>query len=84
MYDAMGNLPTLKPAGDAVAAKDPFLKPFLDTIAAGTKFVPLNPGWGKVDAGAVLPTMIEKVATGKATVDQATDEAAAQIKADLG
>jgi N,N'-diacetylchitobiose transport system substrate-binding protein len=84
MYDAMGNLPTLKPAGDAVAAKDPFLKPFLDTIAAGTRFVPLNPGWGKVDSGAVLPNMIEKVATGKATVDQATAEAAKQIKADLG
>jgi len=84
MYDAMGNLPTLKTAGDAVAAKDPFLKPFLATIASGTKFVPLNPGWGKVDSGAVLPTMIEKVATGQATVDQATSDAAKQIKADLG
>lgn len=84
MYDAMGNLPTLKTAGDTVAAKDPFLKPFLATIVSGTKFVPLNPGWGKIDSGAVLPTMIEKVATGKATVDQATSSAAAQIKADLG
>lgn len=84
MYEAMGNLPTLKSASDEVAAKDPFVKPFVDTIAAGTKFVPLNPGWGKVDSGAVLPTMIEKVATGKATVDQATDEAATQIKAALG
>ncbi|BAL91470.1 putative sugar ABC transporter substrate-binding protein [Actinoplanes missouriensis 431] len=79
MYDAMGNLPTLKSASDEIAAKDTFVKPFIDTIAAGTKFVPLNPGWGKVDASAVLPTMIEKVATGKATVDQATDEAAKQI-----
>ncbi|MEU4558182.1 extracellular solute-binding protein [Actinoplanes sp. NPDC023936] len=79
MYDAMGNLPTLKSASDEIAAKDAFVKPFIDTIAAGTKFVPLNPGWGKIDASAVLPTMIEKVATGKATVDQATDEAAKQI-----
>ena len=79
MYDAMGNLPTLKSASDEVAAKDTFVKPFVDTINAGTKFVPLDPGWGKIDASAVLPTMIEKVATGKASVEQATDEAAKQI-----
>jgi N,N'-diacetylchitobiose transport system substrate-binding protein len=83
MYDAMGNLPTLTSGLSDVAAKDPFLKPFLDTIKAGTKFVPLNPGWGKIDAQAVLPTMIQKVVTGKATVDQATDEAAKQISAAL-
>lgn len=83
MYEAMGNLPTLKSASTEVAAKDPFLKPFVDTIAAGTKFVPLDPGWGKVDASAVLPTMIEKVATGRATVEQATGEAAKQIDAAL-
>jgi N,N'-diacetylchitobiose transport system substrate-binding protein len=79
MYDAMGNLPTLTSASAEVAAKDPFVKPFLDTIAAGTKFVPLDPGWGKIDASAVLPTMIEKVATGKASVDEATAEAAKLI-----
>jgi N,N'-diacetylchitobiose transport system substrate-binding protein len=84
MYDAMGNLPTLTSARAEVAGKDPFLKPFLATIDAGTKFVPLNPGWGKIDAAAVLPTMIEKVATGQATVEQATDEAAAAIKSALG
>ncbi|MEU4157066.1 extracellular solute-binding protein [Actinoplanes sp. NPDC026670] len=79
MYDAMGNLPTLKPASAEVVAKDPFVKPFIDTISAGTKFVPLDPGWGKIDASAVLPTMIEKVATGKASVDEATAEAAKLI-----
>ncbi|GAA1592010.1 extracellular solute-binding protein [Actinoplanes couchii] len=79
MYDAMGNLPTLKSASDEVAAKDTFVKPFIDTINAGTKFVPLDPGWGKIDASAVLPTMIEKVATGKASIDEATGEAAKQI-----
>jgi N,N'-diacetylchitobiose transport system substrate-binding protein len=81
MYDAMGNLPTLTSARDELAAKDPFLKPFMDTIAAGTKFVPLNPGWGKIDTQAVIPTMLQKIATG---VDQATDEAATAIKAALG
>ncbi|WP_306210757.1 extracellular solute-binding protein [Actinoplanes sp. RD1] len=83
MYDAMGNLPTLKSASDEIAGKDPFVKPFLDTIAAGTKFVPLDPGWGKIDSSAVLPTMIEKVATGKASVDQATADAAREIDAAL-
>jgi N,N'-diacetylchitobiose transport system substrate-binding protein len=83
MYDAMGNLPTLTSAQAEVTAKDPFLKPFQATLANGTKFVPLNPGWGKIDAQAVLPTMIQKVVTGKATVDQATDEAATAITAAL-
>jgi N,N'-diacetylchitobiose transport system substrate-binding protein len=83
MYDAMGNLPTSASVSADIAAKDSFVKPFVDTMAAGTKFVPIDPGWGKIDASAVLPTMIEKVATGKATVDQATDEAAKQIDAAL-
>jgi N,N'-diacetylchitobiose transport system substrate-binding protein len=84
MYDAMGNLPTLKSARDEVAGQDPFLEPFLATIDAGTKFVPLDPGWGKIDAQAVLPTMIEKIATGQATVEQSTDEAAKAISGALG
>jgi N,N'-diacetylchitobiose transport system substrate-binding protein len=84
MYAAMGNLPTLQAARAEVAAQDPFLAPFLSTIDAGTKFVPLDPGWGKIDAQAVLPTMIEKVVTGKATVEAATDEAATAISAALG
>jgi len=84
MYAAMGNLPTLKAARAEVAGQDPFLAPFLSTIDAGTKFVPLDPGWGKIDAQAVLPTMIEKVATGKSTVEAATDEAAKAISAALG
>jgi N,N'-diacetylchitobiose transport system substrate-binding protein len=84
MYAAMGNLPTLKAARAEVAGQDPFLKPFLATIDAGTKFVPLDPGWGKIDAQAVLPTMIEKVATGRSTVEAATDEAATAISGALG
>ncbi|MGN9777623.1 extracellular solute-binding protein [Micromonospora sp. H33] len=83
MYDAMGNLPTLTSARTELAGKEPFLKPFLDTIAAGTRFVPLHPGWGKIDAQAVIPTMLEKIVTGQATIEQATDEAATAINAAL-
>ncbi|GAA2581217.1 extracellular solute-binding protein [Dactylosporangium fulvum] len=81
MYDAMGNLPTLTSARTELAGKEPFLKPFLDTIAAGTRFVPLDAAWGKIDAQAVIPTMLEKIVTGRATVDQATEEAATAMKA---
>ncbi|MEV8632022.1 extracellular solute-binding protein [Streptosporangium sp. NPDC051023] len=84
MYEAMGNLPTLTSARDELAAKDSFLKPFLDTVAAGTRFVPIDPAWGKIDNQKVIPTMLQKVATGQATVEQATDEAAAAVKAAFG
>ncbi|NUP82613.1 MAG: extracellular solute-binding protein [Nonomuraea sp.] len=84
MYEAMGNLPTLTSARDELAAKDPFLKPFLDTVAKGTRFVPIDPAWVKIDNGEVVPTMLQKVATGQATVDRATTEAAAAVKAAFG
>ncbi|GAA4991738.1 N,N'-diacetylchitobiose transport system substrate-binding protein [Nonomuraea thailandensis] len=84
MYEAMGNLPTLTSVRDELAAKDPFLKPFLDTVAKGTKFVPIDPAWVKIDNGKVIPTMLQKIATGQATVDAATTEAAAAVKTAFG
>ncbi|WP_031166986.1 extracellular solute-binding protein [Streptosporangium roseum] len=84
MYEAMGNLPTLTSARDELAAKDSFLKPFLDTVAAGTRFVPIDPAWVKIDNQKVIPTMLQKIATKQATVEQATDEAAAAVKAAFG
>jgi N,N'-diacetylchitobiose transport system substrate-binding protein len=84
MYDAMGNLPTLASVRAELAAKDPFLRPFLATIAAGTRFVPVHPAWGKIDAQQVVPTMLEKIVTGKATVEAATDEAATAMNAAFG
>ncbi|MER5350120.1 extracellular solute-binding protein [Kitasatospora sp. NPDC002551] len=79
MYDAMGNLPTLKSVNGKVAAKDAFLKPFTDTIAAGTKFVPLHQAWAQIDAQSVIPTMLQQVVTGKADVAKASGDAATQI-----
>ncbi|MFJ6776422.1 extracellular solute-binding protein [Kitasatospora sp. NPDC091257] len=79
MYDAMGNLPTLKSVSGKVAAKDAFLKPFTDTIAAGTRFVPLDQAWAQIDAQSVIPTMLQQVVTGKADVAKASADAAAQI-----
>lgn len=80
MYDEMGNLPTLTSARDEAAGKDPFLKPFLDTASAGTRFVPLHAGWVKIDSGKVVPTMLQKIVTGRSSVDAATDEAATAVQ----
>ncbi|MCX4756343.1 extracellular solute-binding protein [Kitasatospora purpeofusca] len=79
MYDAMGNLPTLKSVNAKVATKDAFLKPFTDTIAAGTRFVPLDQAWAQIDAQAVIPTMLQQVVTGRADVAKASGDAATQI-----
>ncbi|GIJ45349.1 ABC transporter substrate-binding protein [Virgisporangium aliadipatigenens] len=75
LYDALGNLPTMTSARAEVVAKDPFLKPFMDTIAAGTRFVPADPAWTTIDSQKIVINMLQKIITGKATVDQATEEA---------
>ncbi|MFI6498989.1 extracellular solute-binding protein [Nonomuraea typhae] len=84
MYEAMGNLPTLTSLSTELAAKDPFVKPFLDVVAKGTRFVPLDPAWVKIDNGKVIPTMLQKIATKQSTVEEATTEAAAAVKAAFG
>ncbi|GAA4075541.1 extracellular solute-binding protein [Nonomuraea soli] len=84
MFEAMGNLPTLTSARDELAAKEPFLKPFLETVTSGTRFVPIDPAWVKIDNQKVIPTLLQKVATGQATVEVATTEAAAAVKGAFG
>jgi N,N'-diacetylchitobiose transport system substrate-binding protein len=82
MYTAMGNLPTLSSVQQKLAANDPFLKPFVDTLAAGTKFVPATPAWSKIDSQNVLPTAVQQIATGgKDPATALTDAAAAMNKA---
>jgi len=81
LYAAMGFLPALTSARAEVVATEPFLKPFVDTIAAGTRFVPVHKAWTTIDSEKILPTMLQKVITGKATVDQAAAEADTQITA---
>ncbi|MEE2045052.1 ABC transporter substrate-binding protein, partial [Nocardiopsis tropica] len=50
--------------------------PFVETIDAGTRFVPVTPSWATVDAEGILPAMVQRLAAGDASVDQAADEAA--------
>ncbi|WP_026425225.1 extracellular solute-binding protein [Actinokineospora inagensis] len=84
MYDAMGNLPTFADVQREVAAADPFLKPFAATLANGTRFVPVTPAWAKIDAQAVLPTMLQEIASGTKSVAAATSSAADAMNAAFG
>ncbi|MER5527102.1 extracellular solute-binding protein [Streptomyces sp. NPDC002677] len=84
MFDAMGFLPTFKDVRDQAAAKEPFVKPFVATLAAGTKFVPASAGWSGVDSSLVLPTMFQEVISGKKSVAAASGEAAEKMDAAFG
>ncbi|MFE7130777.1 extracellular solute-binding protein [Streptomyces sp. NPDC057638] len=81
LFEAMGFLPTFKDVQAEVAKKDPFVVPFVNTLSAGTKFVPVSPAWGQIDASLVLPTMFQEIVSGKKDVAKASDEAAAKMDA---
>ncbi|WP_017627677.1 extracellular solute-binding protein [Nocardiopsis chromatogenes] len=79
MYDAMGNLPTFTDVREEIAAEDEDITPFIETIDAGTRFVPATGAWAAIDAEGVLPTMVQRVASGDADVDEAAEEASASL-----
>ncbi|MEU9157142.1 extracellular solute-binding protein [Streptomyces sp. NPDC048417] len=84
LFDAMGFLPTFKDVRDQAAAKEPFVKPFVQTLAAGTKFVPASAGWSGIDSSLVLPTMFQEVISGKKSVAAASGEAAKKMDSAFG
>ncbi|WP_116115863.1 sugar ABC transporter substrate-binding protein [Austwickia chelonae] len=49
---------------------------FVEQFTQGGKSVPVTPAWGKVQGKKVVPTMMQSVLSGKATVQQAADQAA--------
>ncbi|QGV80371.1 extracellular solute-binding protein [Streptomyces ficellus] len=81
LFDAMGFLPTYPDVRAEVARKQPFVKPFIDTLAAGTKFVPASPAWGGIDASQVLPTMFQEIVSGRKDVAAASGDAARKMDA---
>ncbi|MEV8587952.1 extracellular solute-binding protein [Streptomyces sp. NPDC051180] len=81
LFDAMGFLPTYTDVRAAAAGRQPFVKPFIDTLGAGTRFVPASPGWGQVDASQVLPTMFQEIVSGRKDVKAAADDAARKMDA---
>ncbi|WP_116049392.1 extracellular solute-binding protein [Amycolatopsis palatopharyngis] len=84
MYDAMGNLPTLSGTQSELAGSDEFLTPFIDTLQAGTKFVPATPAWSQIDAQQILPTAVQQVVTGEQDVRMALSGAAEQMNSAFG
>ncbi|MFJ9421642.1 extracellular solute-binding protein [Streptomyces sp. NPDC101249] len=84
MFDAMGFLPTFTDVRDRIAAKHPYVKPFADTLAAGTKFVPASPAWSQIDSSLVLPTMLQEVVSGKKDVEKASADAARKMNDAFG
>jgi N,N'-diacetylchitobiose transport system substrate-binding protein len=84
MYEAMGNLPTLKDVQQQIAGNDKFLEPFVRTVQSGTKFVPATAAWSKIDAQSIIPTAIQQVATGGQSVDTAADTAASAMNKAFG
>ncbi|MDN3028647.1 extracellular solute-binding protein [Streptomyces sp. S.PB5] len=79
MFDAMGFLPTFTDVRQQVAAEEPYVKPFAETLAAGTKFVPASPAWSQIDSSLVLPTMFQEVISGKKDVAAASKDAAKKM-----
>ena len=83
-FDAMGFLPTFTDVRQQVAQQEPFVKPFVRTLAAGTKFVPASPAWSQIDSSLVLPTMFQEVISGKKDVAKASDDAAKKMNDAFG
>jgi N,N'-diacetylchitobiose transport system substrate-binding protein len=79
LFDAMGFLPTYTDVREDVAKRQPFVAPFVKTLAAGTRFVPASPAWSQIDASLVLPTMFQEVITGKKGVPAASKDAAKKM-----
>ncbi|MEU1278252.1 extracellular solute-binding protein [Streptomyces sp. NPDC005805] len=76
LFDAMGFLPTYTDVREQAAKKQPFVGPFIETLGAGAKFVPVSPAWGQIDASLVLPTMFQEIVSGKKDVAAAAGDAA--------
>lgn len=81
LFDAMGFLPTYTDVRAEAARKQPFVKPFIDTLAAGARFVPASPAWGRIDASLVLPTMFQEIVSGRKDVATASRDAAEKMDA---
>ncbi|MFD5497577.1 extracellular solute-binding protein [Streptomyces sp. NPDC127091] len=84
LFDAMGFLPTFSDVRQQTAAKEPFLKPFVETLAADTKFVPASPAWAQIDSSLVLPTMFQEVVSGRKDVAAASESAARKMNEAFG
>jgi N,N'-diacetylchitobiose transport system substrate-binding protein len=79
LFEAMTWLPTFTDLQNQVTTSVPAEKPFVDTIRAGTRFVPVDKAWATIDAQSVLPTMMQEIATGAKSLDDAVAAASTQM-----
>ncbi|MGW4023049.1 extracellular solute-binding protein [Streptomyces sp. NPDC005009] len=84
LFEGMGFLPTFSDVREQVAAKESFVKPFVETLGADTKFVPASPAWAQIDSSLVLPTMFQEVVSGKKSVADASTDAAKKMNEAFG
>ena len=84
LFDGMGFLPTFSDVREQAAAKEPFVKPFAETLAAETKFVPASPAWAQIDSSLVLPTMFQEIVSGRKSVAAASADAAEKMDEAFG
>ncbi|MFF8031196.1 MULTISPECIES: extracellular solute-binding protein [unclassified Streptomyces] len=84
LFAGMGFLPTFSDVRQQVAAEEPFVKPFVETLAAGTKFVPASPAWARIDSSLVLPTMFQEIVSGRKDVTAASRDAARKMNEAFG
>ncbi|MBC7270457.1 MAG: extracellular solute-binding protein [Streptomyces sp.] len=84
LFQEMGFLPTFTDVRQEAAANDPFVEPFVETLAAGTEFVPASPAWAQIDASLVLPTMFQEIVSGKKDVVTASKDAAKKMNDAFG
>ncbi|CAM5528305.1 extracellular solute-binding protein [Streptomyces abikoensis] len=79
LFDAMGFLPTYTDVRREAARRQPYVEPFVRTLAAGAAFVPVTPAWSAIDAGQVLPAMFQEIVSGRRSVDAAASAAAKKM-----
>ena len=79
LFESMGFLPTYTDVRASAARKEPFVRPFIETLGAGAKFVPTSPAWGEIDSSLVLPTMFQQIISGRKDVSAAAREAAKRM-----
>ncbi|CAL9548343.1 extracellular solute-binding protein [Streptomyces sp. Tu 3180] len=84
LFEGMGFLPTFSDVRQRAAAEEPFVKPFVETLAAGTEFVPVSPAWAQIDSSQVLPTMFQEIVSGKKDVGAAAEDAAEKMNEAFG
>ena len=64
---------------EVIAQDDPLVSPFAEQMVDGGASVPVTPMYEKVQGKSTIPAMVQKILTGKATVEEATTSAAEEM-----